>query len=314
MDSSLYIIMFSVVLSLVGVMNNLGFIFTIVRNKDLQTPSNRILLSLAVSDFLVSAIVFPFSIANDTHIFSDLIFCVVAHSIVPCAFLVTVLHLLVVSVERHIAIVYSLRHRTWVTDRRLNVAILICWILPIALSALPVLGWRKYFGADAFRNGSMGETCDTLDVLPCSFLCFILAPMAVICFFILLLYVPIFRAARRQANAFKRRNIPEAEPKCTSVIDIRPVAVIFLTVGYFALSSLPVTFGVFVQCAGVVIKTEVWFVLMFLAFSNSVVNPLIYGLGNRQIRHVFCSSFSKMNKCRRGLRITPQNVGKETET
>lgn len=104
--------------------------------------------------------------------------------------------------------------------------------------------------------------------------------------FIPALYVRIFTELRAQIKKIQPQSTGafHRTDKLPSRVDVKGVIVIFVTVGLFIFTIFPLIFAVYIECTLFSVSIDSWFVIMFLAFANSLVNPLIYGLGNKTIR------------------------------
>ena len=114
---------------IVILMNALVIVAVKTRHR-LQSKSNVLLASLAGTDLLTGTVTLPLSIAAETLAIADgsvATYCTFMNNIVtPLRFisvLASIFHLGVISVERYIALKYSLRYHTIVTKFRLTIAI-----------------------------------------------------------------------------------------------------------------------------------------------------------------------------------------------
>ncbi|XP_026223285.1 trace amine-associated receptor 13c-like [Anabas testudineus] len=97
--------------------------------RQLHTPTNLLLLSLAVSDFLVGLIVMPFQILfkEPCWLLGDLV-CVLCN-VVPCITVsASVVSMVLISVDRYVAICDPLNYPSKVTQKRVRICVLLCWI------------------------------------------------------------------------------------------------------------------------------------------------------------------------------------------
>ncbi|KAK7090851.1 D(2) dopamine receptor-like [Littorina saxatilis] len=126
-----------------GIAGNTLVILAISLERRLQNVTNYFLLSLAVTDLLVSLIVMPFSIINE---FTGrwqfgLILCnlFVTADVLMCT--LSILHLCTISLERYIGIRYPLWAKNKSGKRTVLVKITLVWTLAIAItSPITVLG------------------------------------------------------------------------------------------------------------------------------------------------------------------------------
>ncbi len=122
-----------IALSLFG---NALVVTVILRDKRLQNATNYILLSLAIADLTVSLLVMLPSMIYDIKqkwIFSRL-FCKFYNSFDITCCTASILHLLLVAVDRYIAIFKPLSYRNLVRNRYVFVMVALVWILSLCLS------------------------------------------------------------------------------------------------------------------------------------------------------------------------------------
>uniref|UniRef100_A0A3Q3Q120 G-protein coupled receptors family 1 profile domain-containing protein n=1 Tax=Monopterus albus TaxID=43700 RepID=A0A3Q3Q120_MONAL len=123
------------VLSLISVMTvslNLLVIISISHFRQLHTPTNLLLLSLAVADFFVGLIVMPFQIflAGHCWFLGDLV-CVLFFCICGSTVSASVVNMVLISVDRYVAICDPLRYPTKITQKRVQLFVLMCWIYAV---------------------------------------------------------------------------------------------------------------------------------------------------------------------------------------
>lgn len=120
-------------------------IIAILIVKKLRSPTNLLIVNLAVTDFLVSILVLPFAIAYqilgywpfnqvicDLYSISDVLLCTLS-----------ILSLCTISIDRYLAITKPLQYAAKRTPKRMLIMILICWLLSAAISIPPVYGWEQ---------------------------------------------------------------------------------------------------------------------------------------------------------------------------
>ncbi|KAM3842675.1 trace amine-associated receptor 13c-like [Diretmus argenteus] len=130
--------------SLITVSLNMLVIISISHFRDLHTPTNFLLLSLAVSDFLVGLLVMP----------GEILFigeCWYLGNIM-CAFYVYVTfiimsssvgNMVLISVDRYVAICDPLRYPTSITPRRVQICVTLCWACSVSYSSLILKDFLK---------------------------------------------------------------------------------------------------------------------------------------------------------------------------
>ncbi|XP_036451455.1 trace amine-associated receptor 13c-like [Colossoma macropomum] len=247
--------------------------------KELHTPTNLLILSLAVADLLVGLFVMPVKILElvDSCWHLGKIACSVSPIINGLSVLASLCSLIFIAVDRYIAISDPLLYSTRITASKMSMVIILGWSFCLLYMIIYV-----YFN-DHLLQSQMSTRCDGECVMLVKYswvvidlVIFFLAPCSVI----LVLYSIIFKVARRQAKAvravtngtsFKRgaKSLLSAETKAAKTLGI--VIFVYLACWIpFYLSSLTVE--------KVTSFSIVWTVFGWLLYMNSSVNPLIYAI------------------------------------
>ena len=129
-----------IILTIVG---NIMILVAIATHRALHSPQKYLIASLAVSDLMVGVVVMPISLTYEvigTWILSngvcnfwlsmDILYCTAS-----------ILNLCVISLDRYWAITSSVKYRNQRTTRRILIYIVAVWLLSLAISFAPVIGW-----------------------------------------------------------------------------------------------------------------------------------------------------------------------------
>ncbi|KAL3969478.1 antigen [Sarotherodon galilaeus] len=153
------IVMFSYIvlssISFLTVALNLLVIISVSHYRQLHTSTNILLLSLAVSDFLVGVLVIPGEILRNTACWTVgqltcLLYIFVSLILTSASVGIMVL----ISVERYVAICDPLHYPTRITHRRVKLCVCLCWLCSIAFSCLLV---RDDLHQKSRHNSCIGE-------------------------------------------------------------------------------------------------------------------------------------------------------------
>ena len=141
-------------ITLLGLLGNGLVIWTILTNTKVRTPTNILILNLAVTDFLFIAICVPFTGAGyvlPRYIFGR-VWCKISQYFIYVCACVSIYSLVLMSVVRCIVVIRPLSSRSLVTTRRVCTAVAVIWIV-ILSGFTPLLGQYDivtytYFGED----------------------------------------------------------------------------------------------------------------------------------------------------------------------
>ncbi|XP_036003052.1 trace amine-associated receptor 1-like [Fundulus heteroclitus] len=257
-------------LSLITVCGNLLVIISIIYFKQLHTPNNYLVLSLAVADLLVGVLVFPFSMTFTVTScwYDEDLFCKVRGIFDVTLSTASILNLCCISIDRYYAVCKPLTYKSTITDRITAIMVLVCW----GTAALIGIG----IVIAGFNQGKCEGNCviDALisTTLACIFSFYI--PVIVM----LAIYLKIFLVAQSQLNsihstACQSRKLTAAVSK----MERKATKTLAVVMGVFLLCWSPYFLCIIFQSLTydvtpiAAIETLNW-----LTLSNSMLNPFIY--------------------------------------
>ncbi|XP_029902657.1 trace amine-associated receptor 1-like [Myripristis murdjan] len=234
-------------LSVFTTCGNLLIIISIIYFKQLHTPTNYLILSLAMSDLLVGALVFPF---------------VLALYVSSCWYLEDLIY-------RYYAVCHPLRYKSKINVCAAVMMILVCW----GVSALVVVG-TVILG---LKEGKCEGRClsfniDISGITGC-ILSFYLPAVIM-----LSIYLKIFLVAQKQARSIQNSNcqsvksgasVSKMERKATKTLAIVMGAFLICWTPFFTVMTLNPLINYSVPSTAIEI-------FALLGSSNSVLNPFIY--------------------------------------
>ncbi|XP_066533834.1 trace amine-associated receptor 13c-like [Hoplias malabaricus] len=276
-----YLLYFLLVLAIiVTVLGNSVVILSIAHFKQLHTPTNILVMSLAHADLFLGAIVMPFSMIRsvDGCWYYGENFCLFHSSFDMMLTSVSIFHLIFIATDRYEAVCHPLQYPTKIT-------IPIAWLM-VALSWIAAAGYA--YGV-TYSKSNIAELEDYVNSVSCvgscnllfnalwsavdTLICFLLPCSVMVC-----LYAQIFLVSRKHSRKIESvkqcseiSQTMKHENKAAKTLGIVVGAFIFcwmpffmnsLTDPYINFSTPPVLFEVF------------W----WLGYLNSTINPIIYGL------------------------------------
>ncbi|XP_028460407.1 trace amine-associated receptor 8a-like, partial [Perca flavescens] len=131
----IHILLYSI--SLLTVALNLLVIISVSHFRQLHTPTNILLLSLAVSDLLVGLVVMPGEILRKTSCWflGDLV-CTLYNYLSSIITTSSIGDIVLISVERYIAICDPLHYNNRITVNRVKLCVCLCWLYSVSYSFL----------------------------------------------------------------------------------------------------------------------------------------------------------------------------------
>ncbi|NXA35525.1 TAAR2 protein, partial [Eudromia elegans] len=140
--------------SVFTVLGNLAVIISISYFKWLHSPTNLLILSMAVTDFLLGSTVMPFSmvrsVKNCWHF--GITFCKVHYSVDMMLCLASIFHLCSIAVDRFYAVCHPLHYTSTMTATVIRQIIVACWSLPAAFAFGVVFSEAYASGIEDYEN------------------------------------------------------------------------------------------------------------------------------------------------------------------
>ncbi|XP_070816962.1 trace amine-associated receptor 13c-like [Chaetodon trifascialis] len=254
-------------ITLLTVTLNLLVIISISHFRQLQTPTNLILLSLAVSDLLVGLTVMPPTITMlQSCWFQHKISCALMYL---SSFILTsasIGNMVLISMDRYVAICYPLHYSSMVTPSRVKTCVSLCWTCSVIYSII----LKDYFSQIDLSNSCYQECIviinyisGTVDLLLTFF-----GPVTVI----IVLYVRVFVVAVSQARVMRSQiSAVKSHAVIVTKSEMRAALGIILLVFILCLCPyhIPSPTGQDTT-GGVESSVQIW-----LFYCNSSFNPLI---------------------------------------
>uniref|UniRef100_A0A672ICJ7 Adenosine receptor A1 n=1 Tax=Salarias fasciatus TaxID=181472 RepID=A0A672ICJ7_SALFA len=287
---ALYIGM-EVVIALSSVVGNVMVVWAVRINRSLRDTTFCFVVSLALADIAVGALVIPLaitiSIGLQTHFYSCLL--------VACTVLVltqsSILALLAIAIDRYLRVKIPMSYKRVVTPRRAGTAVLLCWLVSIVVGLTPMLGWNNL---QRLRdNGSVITddllvTCEFETVISMDYMVYfnffgwVLPPLLLM----VAIYVEIFYMIHKQLN--KKVKADRFVQDCGQS-EARLAKSLALVLFLFAVSWLPLHIlnCITLFCPACDKPIFLIYIAIILTHGNSAVNPIVYAFRIKKFRTAF---------------------------
>ncbi|XP_073532632.1 5-hydroxytryptamine receptor 5A [Phyllobates terribilis] len=297
---------------------NVLVLVTILRVRTFHRVPHNLVASMAISDVMVAALVMPLSLVhelNDRRWRLGRVLCHIWISFDVLCCTASIWNVTAIALDRYWSITRHLEYTLKTRKRISNIMILLTWLLSSVISLSPLFGWGETYS-------EMTEKCQVSQepsyTIFSTFGAFYL-PLCVVLF----VYWKIYKAAKFRIGSKKTNTITpmpevievkEASHQPQMVFTVRHATVTFQTDGDTwreqkekrAALMVGILIGVFVLCWIPFFITElisplcscdippIWkSIFLWLGYSNSFFNPLIYTAFNKNYNNAFRNLFSR---------------------
>lgn len=301
---SVHFDIYPVIVAVLIVIANATALILILRRKKLQTVSNGISASLAVSDFLAGAVGIPLYLAcNVTHTPS---WCLSSAAFWRFVSVSTVLHLTILTLHLFATVVHALRYDSLSRQRVSVCLVCACWVCAAFVSLIQ-LSWIIYPDDNYYEHKLRVHRIYSIVVM----ILFLAVPLVtmVYCYTRIFALVRLYRV-EKQAQLRKVRSLDDNQNQTFPNVALKwKVAVVFASMLAVFLICWTPYFILELMEDGETLESlpfwAVYFMFYYTRFTASAINPVILVLGKRDFRYALyeclrCCLTSKKNKRARG--------------
>ncbi|XP_013371952.1 PREDICTED: adenosine receptor A3 isoform X2 [Chinchilla lanigera] len=280
-------------IGLFAVVGNVLVIWVIKLNPSLRTTTFYFIVSLALADIAVGLLVIPLAIVTSLnismHFYSCLFMC--------CVLLIfthaSIMSLLAIAVDRYLRVKLTIRYKRVTTQRRIWLALGLCWLVSLLVGLTPMFGWNGKLTSKELQNVTMCP-CSFLPTMSMEYMVFfsfftwIFIPLVVMC----AIYLNIFYVIR---NKLSQNVSASKETGAFYGREFKTAKSLFLVLFLFALCWLPLSI---INCAlyfKVSISDDVMFLGILLSHANSMMNPIVYACKIKKFKETY---FFILKDCR----------------
>ncbi|KAM9495265.1 trace amine-associated receptor 13c-like [Clarias gariepinus] len=277
--SYLYILLYvcSAAVVLLTVCGNLLVIISVIHFKQLHTPTNMLVLSLAVSDFFAGIFVMPPMLIwtiESCWIFGT-VFCTI-YWFIGGIFTISIYTIALIAVDRYLALSNPFLYMNVVSVKMTCVVMFFDWCVVVGYT-IAVLYFNGNFTSSVMCPGEcfifLNEVWTIID-----FVYSFIFP----CFVIIILYTLVFVIAKKHATAIRELN-NHTRPKAYKITshsmksERKAAKVLGILVSVFLLCLLPYFIYSFLDSI-IELQTKAFQNVSILFCLNSAINPVIYAL------------------------------------
>ncbi|KAL4645815.1 adenosine receptor A1-like isoform X1 [Arapaima gigas] len=309
---ALYISM-EVLIAVASVMGNVMVVWAVKLNHSLRDTTFCFIVSLALADIAVGALVIPLaitiSIGLQTHFYS----CLMVACIVLVLTQSSILALLAIAIDRYLRVKIPTSYKRVVTARRAAAAVVLCWVVAFVVGLTPVLGWNNLQNLQ--ENGSLNSnlliTCQFENVISMEYMVYfnffgwVLPPLLLM----LIIYIEIFYMIHKQLS--RKVTGTSADPSKYYGKELKLAKSLALVLALFALSWLPLHIlnCISLFCPSCQKPMFLIYVAILLTHANSAVNPIVYAFRIKKFRSAFLTIWKQYLCCKEMPLVQPQGGG-----
>ncbi|XP_046729913.1 trace amine-associated receptor 13c-like [Silurus meridionalis] len=277
---AVYILLYvcSAAVVLLTVCGNLLVIISVVHFKQLHTPTNMLVLSLAVSDFLVGAFVMPLMLiwSIETCWIFGKIFCTVFWFIGSFVTIISIYNIALIAVDRYLALSHPFFYMNRVSVTISCIVIVFDWCVVVTY-VLALIYFNGNFTGFVMCPGECLLYPNEVWFITNLVFSFIF-PLSVI----IILYSRVFLIAKKHATAIRELNnhtrpqtqkitshSMKSERKAAKVLGILVAVFVACLLPYYICSLLG---------SVTAIQAAIFEILVMVLYLNSTINPVIYAL------------------------------------
>ncbi|MBN3297427.1 AA1R protein, partial [Amia calva] len=288
-------------IALASVLGNILVVLVVRVNRALRDTTFCFIVSLALADIAVGALVIPLAIIISLELKTQFYSCLFLACLLLIITQSSILSLLAIAIDRYLRVKIPTRYSIIVTQQRAWIAVCTCWLLSTLTGLVPMFGWHnreKLLRSEG--NATSGNiVCQFTSVMRMDYMVYfnffgwVIVPLTIM----IGLYAEIFYVIRRQLN--KRA---EATSNSSKYYDkeLKLAKSLALVVFLFAICWLPLHIMncILFFCPQCHVPKTAMYVGIFMSHVNSAVNPLVYAFRINRFRTTLIQIWRRWVLCK----------------
>nr|XP_017507763.2 adenosine receptor A3 isoform X1 [Manis javanica] len=283
--ASIAYITVEVLIGLCAIVGNVLVIWVVKLNPSLQTTTFYFIVSLALADIAVGVLVMPLAVVVSLGITIHFYSCLFMTCLLLIFTHASIMSLLAIAVDRYLRVKLTVRYRSITTQRRIWLALGLCWLVSFLVGLTPMFGWNMKLTSESHRNVTF-LSCQFRSVMRMdymvyfSFFTWIFIPLLVMCG----IYLDIFYVIRNKLN----QNFSSSkETGAFYGREFKTAKSLFLVLFLFALSWLPLSITNCIIYFNGEVPQVILYLGILLSHANSMMNPIVYAYKIKKFKETY---------------------------
>ena len=289
---SLLLIPFALI-TIIAIPGNLLVMLAVYRYKKLKNPTNVLVVGLAIADIAKGVLSVPSAYFWFVNYCDENIILIFRATVRACC-AISVTHLVLISIDRYVAVAKPLKYQSLITRRRTRLASIISYLIIVPYMVLvAILYYEDINNKDVELNKIVFGIF--WDYFPSS--CIVIAMVITS-----VIYSYVFHQARllrsRMTSMMMRGSTASATGRTSRRNkQIRATKTLAIVVLAFALCWLPISIAIFLGGNPPNYEPMVSLGPTMLYYANSIMNPLIYAHRSKDFRDGFKAVIRDASRC-----------------
>ena len=268
----------SIIICLMSILDNSLVVYVVHKDSTLKGLTNIFIHNLALTDISMASLHMPFwviTLYTGTWIFSET-WCEI-QAVIQCTLgLASILSMGLIAFNRYIRVVKpALYSRLFPSRRMARFYCALVWIASLLLATPPLYGWGKMAYHPIFAFCTFNWTIEHISWAIVT-IGGVINGTAVS---IIYSYYKIYKTLKGSTENLNAHRIQDGAPSSgRPATDIRLLKTSFTVVCVFLITWGPMSAVVIFEIAGSFIPREIYMAAVYLMFTSSLANPIIYGI------------------------------------